>query len=281
MNEQREKVVKASTATEEESRYAQRTMADIRDNLAGTKNAYALFQALAPLEGGRHGRRRQHPGGVRGPRESLRRGAEATRSRSRPRRGATRTPPTPTGSRRSASSSWPCPTRSIRTEPGSAVDGMNQAAVARLPRVRRGTLKMAMLQHRLSILGMLAVSLLSCAGKDPGTSNAAETSTFLPNLSDFADFHTWPSFPAGNDAIADSIHLVGPRRVYINKLPKPGSTEFAAGTIIVKETQQDDVTARDVIARAKRGGTFNAEGAVGWEWWELKNTANQARITML
>jgi iron uptake system component EfeO len=43
MNEQREKVNKAASE-EEESRYAQRTMADIRDNLAGTKRVYELFQ---------------------------------------------------------------------------------------------------------------------------------------------------------------------------------------------------------------------------------------------
>ena len=42
MNEQREKVQKASS-NEEESRYSQRTMADLRDNLAGTKVAYAFF----------------------------------------------------------------------------------------------------------------------------------------------------------------------------------------------------------------------------------------------
>ena len=43
VNEQREKVNKASS-DEEESRYSQRTMADLRDNLAGTKTAYAFFQ---------------------------------------------------------------------------------------------------------------------------------------------------------------------------------------------------------------------------------------------
>ena len=43
MNEQREKVEKAST-DEEESRYSQRTMADVRDNLSGTKAVYAFFQ---------------------------------------------------------------------------------------------------------------------------------------------------------------------------------------------------------------------------------------------
>jgi iron uptake system component EfeO len=43
MNEQREKVNKAASQ-EEESRYAQRTLADLRQNLAGTKRIYALFQ---------------------------------------------------------------------------------------------------------------------------------------------------------------------------------------------------------------------------------------------
>ena len=43
MNEQREKVNKAASE-EEESRYTQRTMADIRDNLAGTVKIYGLFR---------------------------------------------------------------------------------------------------------------------------------------------------------------------------------------------------------------------------------------------
>ena len=43
MNEQREKVLKAST-DEEESRYSQRTMADLRDNLKGTEAIFGLFE---------------------------------------------------------------------------------------------------------------------------------------------------------------------------------------------------------------------------------------------
>ncbi|HVY37893.1 MAG TPA: imelysin family protein [Polyangia bacterium] len=43
MNEQQEKVDKAST-DQEESRYSQSTMADIRNNLAGSQRVYALFQ---------------------------------------------------------------------------------------------------------------------------------------------------------------------------------------------------------------------------------------------
>lgn len=43
MNEQREKVSKAAS-TEEESRYSQRTLVDMRGNLDGTKAVYAIFQ---------------------------------------------------------------------------------------------------------------------------------------------------------------------------------------------------------------------------------------------
>jgi iron uptake system component EfeO len=57
MNEQQEKVDKAST-NQEESRYSQTTMVDIRNNLAGTEKVYALFQSwiqskpAATLDGG-------------------------------------------------------------------------------------------------------------------------------------------------------------------------------------------------------------------------------------
>jgi iron uptake system component EfeO len=43
MNEQREKVQKAAS-NEEESRYSQRTMADLRDNLVGAKTVYEKFR---------------------------------------------------------------------------------------------------------------------------------------------------------------------------------------------------------------------------------------------
>jgi iron uptake system component EfeO len=51
MNEQQEKVDKAST-DQEESRYSQTTMADIRHNLEGTERVYALFQAWIKSKGG-------------------------------------------------------------------------------------------------------------------------------------------------------------------------------------------------------------------------------------
>jgi hypothetical protein len=105
------------------------------------------------------------------------------------------------------------------------------------------------------------------ANEDPGT--------YLPKPSDFARFHEWDSFP--NDAVEGAPPhdaTLGPMTVYINKLPAPGSTEFEVGTLIVKETNEDDPTVRRVFARAKRGGKYNKSGAVGWEWFELANNAN-------
>jgi iron uptake system component EfeO len=58
VNEQQEKVNKAST-DQEESRYSQRTMADLRANLAGTQSIYGLFRewlkkqpAMGPIPNG-------------------------------------------------------------------------------------------------------------------------------------------------------------------------------------------------------------------------------------
>lgn len=51
VKEQREKVQKASSS-EEESRYSQRTMADLRDNLDGARVVYALFQPWIVARGG-------------------------------------------------------------------------------------------------------------------------------------------------------------------------------------------------------------------------------------
>jgi iron uptake system component EfeO len=53
MSEQREKVNNASNNLEE-SRYSQRTMRDLRDNLDGTRTIYALFQPWLKTKNGAH-----------------------------------------------------------------------------------------------------------------------------------------------------------------------------------------------------------------------------------
>jgi hypothetical protein len=122
------------------------------------------------------------------------------------------------------------------------------------------------------VVAASAFAAAACGGA-PGTpSDVIEPGTFIAFASDFRGFHDWESFAVGTDPVANSVHLAGPRTVYLNKRPPSGSKEFPVGTIIVKEVLTPDLVTRDVIARVKRGGTYNADGAPGWEWFELTNT---------
>jgi hypothetical protein len=127
----------------------------------------------------------------------------------------------------------------------------------------------------VAIASLIGASCGSGSGTDPGE---VEPGTFLAFASDFSGYHTWTSFPAGTDPVPGSIHLLGPRTAYINRIPAHGSTELPVGTIIVKEVASGDPAMRDVIARVKRGGSYNADGARGWEWFELRNTADGGAV---
>lgn len=122
-------------------------------------------------------------------------------------------------------------------------------------------------------LGGAVLGAIGCGG-DPGGGDAIEPGTFLAFETSFRGFHEWEAFPAANgDGIADSPHLAGRRTAYLNQRPPSGSTSFPVGTIIVKEVLNDDPAQNDIVARVKRGGTYNARGATGWEWFELRNAA--------
>jgi hypothetical protein len=115
------------------------------------------------------------------------------------------------------------------------------------------------------------------AGSDrdaPALDALAPPATYLPSESDFQAFHAWPSLAAEAPISApQSAHSAAPMRVYINRRPPSGSQTFPVGTLIVKETVEEDPTEREVFALAKRGGGYNDGGAQGWEWFQLKNVA--------
>jgi hypothetical protein len=115
---------------------------------------------------------------------------------------------------------------------------------------------------------------VGCGGGDPGAGDPVEPGTFLAFETSFRRFRGWEAFPAGSsDGIPDSPHLAGRRTAYLNQRPPSGSDAYPAGTIIVKEIVNDDPSKNDIVARVKRGGTYNARGAPGWEWFELRSTA--------
>jgi len=114
---------------------------------------------------------------------------------------------------------------------------------------------------------LLAVSATGCGPASP-TPDAGEAA-FIALERDFTGYQSWQKFDLG-DQPADTVHLAGVRTVYLNRAPPHGATAFPTGTLLVKELTPDvDGGTPQVFAMAKRGGDYNAEGAVGWEWFEL------------
>lgn len=105
---------------------------------------------------------------------------------------------------------------------------------------------------------MILLTLSACLDHDPPPGG---TETFVAMQADFYDFRGWNAVEVEQ---TDSGHPAGDRVVYINQAATDG---FAVGTILVKTIATDAGT--DIHAMAKRGGGFNADGAVGWEWFEL------------
>jgi hypothetical protein len=120
---------------------------------------------------------------------------------------------------------------------------------------------------RLVALAACAVGASSCgaASPSPPPTSDGEFVAFGP---DFQGFETWPSQKLDFPSVTGSPHAAGPRTVFINHMPAPGATAFPVGTIIIKRTEEDG----KLLARAKRGGDYNASGAIGWEWFELTPT---------
>jgi|ERR1700733_7031385 len=114
--------------------------------------------------------------------------------------------------------------------------------------------------------------LLAACGKAPKpTADGADTSTFVAFVSTFQPFRTWTSFhdlgpPDQDDASTYPAVVLGPRTQYINTLPPTGATEFPVGTVIVEARESGLMK---IFASVKRGGGYDAEGALNWEWFEL------------
>jgi hypothetical protein len=131
----------------------------------------------------------------------------------------------------------------------------------------------------LSVLVAMA-ACLSCSGNGDNDADAGSSSALCagwpePGVAfptNFTGFHSWQSKPAyGPDGSTDGLHGVGPLTVYWNASPPHGATEFPECTIIVKESQQADVTKRVTFAMVKVGNGYNSTGANGWEWWSLQD----------
>ena len=148
---------------------------------------------------------------------------------------------------------------------------------------------MMKLRPRFALRLSVGAALAGLAGCNAASSAGSDGGVFVAFATDFAGFHDWPSAVAmpspslppvdaggvGPDggATDGGVHPV-PETEYWKIPSTPTGGVFPLRTIIVKETNEADPTARQVFAIVKRGGDFNPTGAVNWEWYELKNNAD-------
>jgi hypothetical protein len=98
-----------------------------------------------------------------------------------------------------------------------------------------------------------------------------ERTQFVALTRDFQDFRDWGYLSLGQRAAQGDTHAEGELRVFINALPLAQSDRFPVGTMIVKEAlaNQSEGQPKRHFAMVKRSADFNAQGAKGWEWFEL------------
>jgi hypothetical protein len=123
------------------------------------------------------------------------------------------------------------------------------------------------------LLFFFALSSIGCGGSaEPETSSSE---TFLAFPANFQDFRSWTSIHSDGPDPAKFPEVAGARTLYVNKLPPKGSKVYPVGTIIVEV--HDDGDAR-IFARVKRGGGFNSDGALDWEWFELAEESGKVIV---
>ena len=117
-------------------------------------------------------------------------------------------------------------------------------------------------------IGLLAVvGCTACLDHEVIDDGTAPPTSFVALQRDFRGFEGWHRFQLAGEAFDG--HPIAPRTVYVNRLPAPGETELSVGTIVLKTLEDGERSNWLIHAMAKRGGGFNADGARGWEWFEL------------
>ena len=118
---------------------------------------------------------------------------------------------------------------------------------------------------RFSVALAFALGCSACGGG--GATIPTPVAQFQAQDSDVADFPSWHSQPFIADPLADIVYPPGSRVGFINHAAAPGTTSYPIGTIIIKAIENDNVPAHwELFGMSKRGGDYNAAGAIGWDF---------------
>jgi hypothetical protein len=129
---------------------------------------------------------------------------------------------------------------------------------------------------RCAIASIAACLAGGCADEAP---TLPEGDTFIALSRDFDGFTEWNRFAVAGEAIPTDA-APGPAVVYARTLPPPGVARFPIGTILIKTIEPEDPTLWTIHAMVKRSQTFNPEGAIGWEYFELALTPDEEIVIL-
>ncbi len=100
-----------------------------------------------------------------------------------------------------------------------------------------------------------------------------EAERFVAFERDFQGFRRWEGGAFEERPARGQAHHAGEQRFFIRRpdsaVRAGAGGGFAVGTVIVKEARLSARPEGQLFAMVKRGGGYNAEGATGWEWFEL------------
>ena len=102
-----------------------------------------------------------------------------------------------------------------------------------------------------------------------------ERTTFIAFERDFQDFRHWPGGAFEELPARGQTHYAGEQRYFIHG-PERHGAEFPVGTVIVKQAVLEARPEGQLFAMVKRGAGYNAQGARGWEWFELSERSNHS-----
>jgi hypothetical protein len=122
---------------------------------------------------------------------------------------------------------------------------------------------------RAALFALLAPVLATC-NSARSESAPPPLRSFLALERDFQGFRGWTAIDLPERGPQGITHVAGKRREYVNRRPPSGLSAFPVGTILVKELLSDAPEGHQIFAMVKRGGSYNAVGAPGWEWFELR-----------
>jgi hypothetical protein len=99
----------------------------------------------------------------------------------------------------------------------------------------------------------------------------ADGAPFVAEDSDFAGYTSWYSTPLTDDTgLSDVVYPAGARVGFLNHRPPAGASAYPEGTVVVKAIERGSGPPEwEIFGMAKRGGGYDADGAVGWEFFLL------------